>query len=101
MSLKLDVPVERVVAELENRIPEAMDRERVPGLSIALIRDAKCVWAKGFGVRDLETGELVTEDTLFAGCLIYREKFPILFFVIPARVLSRFHLILCSLFFWT
>ena len=68
MFLKVDVPVETIVSELEGAIPEAMKRERVPGLSIALIRDAECVWAKGFGVKNTETGEAVTAETVFAGC---------------------------------
>jgi CubicO group peptidase (beta-lactamase class C family) len=62
------VPLETVIAELEAAIPAAMERARVPGLSIALICNAEVVWAQGFGVRDTSTGEPVTPETVFRGC---------------------------------
>ncbi len=37
----------------------------VPGVSIAVIKDFKIDWAKGYGVADTETGMRVTTDTLF------------------------------------
>ena len=36
-----------------------------PGLAVALIKDGEVVWAKGFGVMDIEANEPVTADTLF------------------------------------
>ncbi len=44
---------------------EVMDRMHVPGLSVAVIRDFKIDWAKGWGVTDVETGALVTAETMF------------------------------------
>jgi CubicO group peptidase (beta-lactamase class C family) len=44
---------------------EVMDRMHVPGLSVAVIRDFKIDWAKGWGVADVETGALVTVETMF------------------------------------
>src|SRR5262245_11966670 len=38
---------------------------KVPGVSIAVIRDFKIDWAKGYGVADVETGAPVTTETLF------------------------------------
>jgi CubicO group peptidase (beta-lactamase class C family) len=32
-----------------------MRRHQVPGLSLALVREQKIVWAEAFGVRDKET----------------------------------------------
>ena len=46
-SLRTDIPVDTMIAELEGTIPKAMERENVQGLSIAMIRDAKIMWAKG------------------------------------------------------
>lgn len=37
----------------------------VPGVSIAVIKDFKIEWAKGYGVADTETGRRVSTDTLF------------------------------------
>jgi CubicO group peptidase (beta-lactamase class C family) len=42
----------------------------VPGVSIAIIKDFKVVWAKGYGVADVETAAPVTTDTLFQAASI-------------------------------
>ena len=42
----------------------------VPGVSIAIIKDFKVVWAKGYGVADVETGAPVTTDTMFQAASI-------------------------------
>ena len=44
---------------------EVMGRMGVPGLSVAVIRDFKIDWAKGWGVADVETGVPVTTETIF------------------------------------
>jgi len=44
---------------------EVMDRMHVPGLSVAVIREFKIDWAKGWGVADTETGTPVTPETMF------------------------------------
>lgn len=38
---------------------------RVPGLAVAIVRDGALVYAKGFGVANVDTGAPVTADTLF------------------------------------
>ncbi len=38
----------------------------VPGLSIALVRDARVVWRRGFGVADRASGKPVDTGTVFA-----------------------------------
>jgi CubicO group peptidase (beta-lactamase class C family) len=38
---------------------------RVPGLSVAIVRDGALVYAKGFGVANVDTRAPVTADTLF------------------------------------
>lgn len=44
---------------------ELMDRFHVPGLSIAVIRDFKIDWAKGWGMADVETAAPVNTETMF------------------------------------
>ena len=44
---------------------EVMDLMHVPGLSVAVIREFKIDWAKGWGVADVETGSPVTPETMF------------------------------------
>ncbi len=38
---------------------------RVPGLGVAVVRDGVTVYAKGFGVANVDTGSAVNADTLF------------------------------------
>jgi CubicO group peptidase (beta-lactamase class C family) len=58
-------PWEPLIADLEKQIPRLMEEARVPGLSIAVIQDAKLLWRRGFGVKDLESKEPVDNDTVF------------------------------------
>lgn len=46
-------------------IAERMKHYKVPGLSIAVIKDFKVDWARSYGVKDIETNEPVTTETLF------------------------------------
>ncbi len=54
------------ITSLDKLISLSMTEKRVPGASVAIIRDAKIAWAKGFGVRDRTTGAPVDEDTVFS-----------------------------------
>jgi CubicO group peptidase (beta-lactamase class C family) len=46
-------------------IAERMKFYKIPGLSIAVIKDFKVEWARGYGVKDVQTNEPVTTETLF------------------------------------
>lgn len=46
-------------------IQERMKHYKIPGVSIAIINDFKVEWARSYGVKDLETSEPVTPETLF------------------------------------
>ena len=46
-------------------IAELMTRLNVPGVSIAVIRDHRIHWAKGYGIADVATGALVDTGTMF------------------------------------
>lgn len=54
------------LAELDSYIEQEMDRWNVPGVAVAIVKDHTVVFAKGFGVRDLEEGGEVDANTLFA-----------------------------------
>src|SRR5690348_6595318 len=58
-------PLKPLIAELEEQIPRSMEETRTPGLSIAVIRDGKLVWRRGFGVKDAAAKEPVDNDTVF------------------------------------
>jgi CubicO group peptidase (beta-lactamase class C family) len=52
-----------------------MDENRVPGLSLALIKDARVVWTRGFGVRDRATGLRVDDHTVFEAASMSKPVF--------------------------
>ncbi|HEY9434306.1 MAG TPA: serine hydrolase [Blastocatellia bacterium] len=51
-------------------IQERMKFYKVPGVSIAVINDYKVEWARSYGVKDVETNEPVTTETLFQAASI-------------------------------
>jgi len=58
-------PWKTLIADLEKQIPQLMQKAKVPGLSIAIIKDAKLFWRRGFGVKDNASKEPVDNDTVF------------------------------------
>ncbi|MGH7595410.1 MAG: serine hydrolase, partial [bacterium] len=64
-----------IIACLEQRIPQLMQDGDVPGLSIALIRDAKLAWHHGFGVKNAETKAPVTDSTVFEAASLSKPVF--------------------------
>jgi CubicO group peptidase (beta-lactamase class C family) len=51
-------------------LQQVMERFHVPGVSVAVIKDFKIDWAKGYGVADVATGTRVDADTLFQAASI-------------------------------
>jgi len=51
-------------------LEQVMARFHVPGVSVAVIRDFKVHWAKGYGVADVNTGARVDENTMFQAASI-------------------------------
>jgi len=52
-----------------------MSEGEVPGLSIAWIRDGKIYWARGFGVKNTDTKEIVALDTMFEAASLSKPVF--------------------------
>ena len=50
---------------LDRYINASMKDWKVPGASVAIVRDGAVVYMRGFGVRDVRTKQPVTADTLF------------------------------------
>ena len=42
-----------------------MDSAGIPGMAMAVLDDGEIAWAKGFGVRDVDDGDPVDENTVF------------------------------------
>lgn len=66
LHLKLDASLQDFAVEMDAAVPELMRRFRVPGLSLAVVRDAKLFWSQAYGVASSESGVPVTADTVFA-----------------------------------
>jgi CubicO group peptidase (beta-lactamase class C family) len=54
-----------LIADLEQEIRRLMGETVIPGLSIAVIQDAKLVWRRGFGLKDSALHEPVDNNTVF------------------------------------
>ena len=64
-----------LIADLEKQIPKLMEEANVPGLSIAIIKDAKLLWRRGFGVKDSASKEPVDNDTVFEPASVSKTVF--------------------------
>ncbi|MBN2093226.1 beta-lactamase family protein [candidate division KSB1 bacterium] len=63
--INLNRPLNVVIDDLEQFIPEFMEEQHIPGLAIGLIRENQLVWSRGFGVKNALTGAPVTPETIF------------------------------------
>ena len=64
----MDLPenaVENAVAKLDGIADELMKKSGIPGMAVAVIHGGKTVYAKGFGVKDIRSGDKVDPDTVF------------------------------------
>src|SRR3954465_13303537 len=57
--------VDNAVAKLDGLADELMKKSGIPGMAVAVVHGGKTVYAKGFGVRDVRSGENVDPDTVF------------------------------------
>lgn len=64
-----------VFSHLEQLIRPLMSETKVPGVAIAIIRDAHLVWSRGFGVKDRSTNEPVDDHTVFEAASMSKPLF--------------------------
>jgi len=60
-----DEHVSRAVEFIERITPDLMERGRIPGVSIAVVRDREVIYVGGFGARNVEQSLPATPDTLY------------------------------------
>ncbi|RNB81244.1 class A beta-lactamase-related serine hydrolase [Brevibacillus fluminis] len=53
------------VSALEAHVAEIMENEQIAGVAIAVSQNGNTLYEKGFGVRNIATGDPVTPDTVF------------------------------------
>lgn len=68
-------PAAQAIRKLNSDIPALLERSDVPGMSIALIRDGKMIWSKGFGVSNVVTRKPVTTTTIFEAASLSKPVF--------------------------
>jgi CubicO group peptidase (beta-lactamase class C family) len=61
--------------ELDRFVQTYREYFKIPGISIAVIKDFKVVYHRGFGVKNAATGELVGADTLFEAASMTKPVF--------------------------
>ncbi len=52
-------------SEVDAQIAQAMARDAIPGVQLAIAENGKLIYSKTYGVADIETGRKVTGETLF------------------------------------
>lgn len=57
--------VDNAVAKLDGLAEELMRKSGIPGMAVAVVHGGKTVYAKGFGVKDVKSGNRVDADTVF------------------------------------
>jgi CubicO group peptidase (beta-lactamase class C family) len=57
--------VDNAVAKLDGIVDDLMKKSGIPGLAVAVVHGGKTVYAKGFGVKDVRSGDKVDPDTVF------------------------------------
>ncbi len=57
--------VDNAVAKLDGLAEDLMKKSGIPGMAVAVVHGGKTVYAKGFGVKDVQTGEKIDPDTVF------------------------------------
>ena len=60
-----DRPFSILIADLQKQIPQVMKATTVPGVSVAIIKDAQVRWCRGFGVKDAASRQRVDTETIF------------------------------------
>jgi CubicO group peptidase (beta-lactamase class C family) len=64
-----------LITDLDRLIPELMKNGIVPGVSLALIEDAKVIWQRSFGIKDAASQESVDPDTIFEAASMSKSVF--------------------------
>jgi CubicO group peptidase (beta-lactamase class C family) len=59
------LPAVLIKGDPAGSIQDRMKHLKVPGMSVAVINNFKVDWARSYGVTDVDTGERVTNETLF------------------------------------
>src|SRR5260370_31353588 len=62
----MDLPantVDNAVSKLDGMVDELMKKSGIPGMAVAVVHGGKTGYAKGFGVKDVRSGDKIDPDT--------------------------------------
>ncbi len=65
LPLRYEMPLDQLVSEARSVVPGYLEDRRIPGVSVALLKDGSVAWAEGFGVKSVMSQEPVTATTVF------------------------------------
>ena len=60
-----DGQIDKAIASLDPIAGDVMKRSGIPGMAVAVVRDGKTVYVRGFGVRKIGESQPVDADTVF------------------------------------
>jgi CubicO group peptidase (beta-lactamase class C family) len=60
-----DGQIERAVGKLDALASAMLNKSGIPGLAVAVVRDGKTVYAKGFGLRKIGESKPIDDETVF------------------------------------
>lgn len=60
-----DGQIDRALGQLDTLAAAIMQKSGIPGMAVAVVRDGRTVYAKGFGIRKVGAPETVDADTVF------------------------------------
>ncbi len=69
-ALKSDKHVAEAITLLETWLQAERDYRQLPGISAAVVYDQDLIWARGFGLADLESKKPAGPDTIYSICSI-------------------------------
>jgi CubicO group peptidase (beta-lactamase class C family) len=75
MALHTTLPLSELTQQVEQRLPLLLQQAQVPGVSLALVRQAQIIWCGAFGVKRRGAIEVVTKDTLFQAASLSKPLF--------------------------
>jgi Beta-lactamase len=61
----LDGQIDKAIASLDAIASDVMKRSGIPGMSVAVVRDGRTVYARGFGLRKIGESQSVDANTVF------------------------------------
>jgi CubicO group peptidase (beta-lactamase class C family) len=60
-----DGQIDKAIASLDAIASDVMKRSGIPGMSVAVVRDGRTIYARGFGVRKIGESQSVDANTVF------------------------------------